>query len=243
LIDMPQHDLLMIDDDAALGHLLSEYLGRFGHSLRQAETAATGLAELRRRRPDLLILDIMLPDRDGLSVCRTIRTESDVPILMLTARGEVADRVVGLEMGADDYLPKPFEPRELVARIETILRRAAAVPPSASQASQAPQAEAIECGPLRLDPATRTVHLGDRRLDLTTTEHDLLRGLMESRGRVLSREQILAWLHGPDAESFDRSIDMLISRLRHKLGDDPRSPRFIKTIWRVGYQFVAGTAS
>ncbi len=222
------HDLLIIDDDSGLNRLLEEYFERFGHQLRAAPTAAEGWRELRRRRPDLLILDIMLPDKDGLTLCREIRQELDVPIIMLTARGDVADRIVGLELGADDYLAKPFEPRELVARIDSVLRRA----------TERDSARPLTSGDLALDPELRRVTLEGRELDLTSTEFELLRVLMASRGRVLTRDQLLLELRGLDADVYDRSVDMLISRLRQKLGDDSRAPRFIKTVWRTGYQFV-----
>ena len=220
--------LLMIDDDADLGALLSEYLARFGHRLATATTAADGWRELRREPPDLVILDLMLPDKDGLTLCREIRDELDVPIIVLSARGDVADRVVGLELGADDYVPKPFEPRELVARIESVLRRSSDRGPRGL----------LECEGLRLETETRRVVLDGGDLELTGMEFELLRVLMESRGRVLTRERLLERLRGMDADVYDRSVDMLVSRLRHKLGDDSRAPRFVKTVWRAGYQFV-----
>ncbi|MEM7586474.1 MAG: response regulator transcription factor [Acidobacteriota bacterium] len=231
---MPRHDLLIIDDDASLNRLLTEYLAGFGHQLRSATTAAQGLGELRRQLPDLLILDIMLPDQDGLSLCRSIRGEHDMPIIMLTARGDVADRIVGLELGADDYLAKPFEPRELVARISSVLRRAR----EHRQQREHRHREVLRSGELRVEPALRQATLAGRALELTSTELDLLVVFLESRGRVLSRDTLLSKLHGDAADVYDRSIDMLISRLRQKLGDDSRAPRFIKTVWRTGYQFV-----
>ncbi len=231
------HNLLIIDDDDALNRLLEEYLGKFGHRLTSATTAAQGLRALQQQ-PDLLILDIMLPDQDGLSLCRDIRREHDLPIIMLTARGDVTDRIVGLELGADDYLAKPFEPRELVARIDSVLRRA-----SERRDRQRPNdRHVVTCGDLILDPERRTSSLAGRALDLTSTEFDLLHIFMQSRGRVLSRDQLLLKLRGIDADVYDRSIDMLVSRLRQKLGDDSRSPRFIKTVWRTGYQFVGPLA-
>ncbi len=222
-----QYRLLMIDDDAALGGLLVEYFERFGHRLATATTAAAGRHLLRRDRPDLLILDVMLPDADGMELCRAIRAESDVPIVMLTARGDLPDRVLGLELGADDYVPKPFEPRELVARVETLMRRSRQTP-----------ARRLASGALVLEVERRRVILDGREIELTSTEFQLLRILMESRGRVLSREALLLKLRGIDAEVYDRSVDMIVSRLRNKLDDDSRSPRFIKTIWGTGYQFV-----
>jgi DNA-binding response OmpR family regulator len=220
--------LLMVDDDVDLNALLSEYLQRFGHQLLTATTAADGWRALRAERPDLVILDIMLPDKDGLTLCREIRAEHDLPIVMLTARGEVADRILGLELGADDYLAKPFEPRELVARIESVLRRAA---------GRSKNRE-LSCRGLTLGVETRRVTLDGADLELTTMEFELLRVLMESHGRVLSRNRLIEKLRGFDAEVYDRSIDMMVSRLRQKLGDDSKAPRFIKTVWRTGYQFV-----
>lgn len=228
-----QYRILIIDDDADLNALLTEYLGRFGHHLSSATTAASGLAELRRELPDLVILDIMLPDTDGLTLCREISGEFDVPIVMLTARGEVADRVLGLELGADDYLAKPFEPRELVARIQSVIRRSA---------GRATAAEALEFDGLRLEKETRRVSLDDEVVELTTMEFELLMTLMQSHGRVLSRNHLIERLRGIDADVYDRSIDMLVSRLREKLGDNAQSPRFIKTVRLTGYQFVGATA-
>jgi len=221
--------LLIIDDDVALNKLLAEYLERFGHRLAAATTATEGIRLLRRDRPDLLILDVMLPDADGMEVCREIRRESDIPIVMLTARGDVPDRVLGLEFGADDYVPKPFEPRELVARIETLMRR-----------SRQPVTPRLVSGGLTLDSETRRVELAGAEVDLTSMEFELLRVLMESRGRVLTRDAVLQALRGIDADVYDRSVDMLVSRLRRKLDEDSRSPRWIKTIRGTGYQFVGG---
>ena len=221
--------LLIIDDDVALNELLGEYLERFGHRLAAATTATDGIRLLRRDRPDLLILDVMLPDADGMVVCRGIRRESDTPIVMLTARGDVPDRVLGLEFGADDYVPKPFEPRELVARIETLMRR-----------SRQPVTPRLMSRGLTLDSETRRVELAGAEVDLTSMEFELLRVLMESRGRVLTRDAVLQALRGIDADVYDRSVDMLVSRLRRKLDDDSRSPRWIKTIRGTGYQFVGG---
>jgi len=226
-----QYRLLMIDDDAALNELLVEYFERFGHKLVTAITAADGRRRLRRDEPDLLILDVMLPDADGMELCRTIRSESDIPIVMLTARGDLPDRVLGLEFGADDYIPKPFEPRELVARVETLMRRS----------RETSARRLCAAGGLVLETETRRVTLAGTEIELTSMEFELLRILMDSRGRVLSREMVLRKLRGIDADIFDRSVDMLISRLRKKLDDDSRSPRFIKTIWRTGYQFVGSS--
>jgi len=223
-----QNHILMVDDDVDLNALVTEYLARFGHRLVTATSAARGMVELRRERPDLIILDIMLPDTDGLTLCRDIRREFDIPIIMLTARGEVADRVLGLELGADDYLSKPFEPRELVARIQSVIRRSE---------HRNVQDELVSEG-LRLEKQTRRVSLDGSSVDLTTMEFELLCVLMESHGRVMSRNRLIERLRGIDADVYDRSIDMLVSRLRDKLGDDSHTPRFIKTVRLTGYQFV-----
>jgi DNA-binding response OmpR family regulator len=223
-----QYRLLMIDDDEELGKLLVEYFERFGHRLTTAATAATGRRQLRQDDPDLLILDVMLPDADGMELCKAIRLDSDIPIVMLTARGDLPDRILGLEFGADDYVPKPFEPRELVARVETLMRRS----------RETPVRRLTAAAGLVLETETRRVSLKEVEIELTSMEFELLRILMESRGRVLTREKLLRKLRGIDNDIYDRSVDMLISRLRKKLDDDSKSPRYIKTIWRTGYQFV-----
>ena len=231
--DKKQYRLPMIDDDSSLNELLVEYFERFNHKLTTATTAADGRLLLRRDDPDLLILDVMLPDANGMELCRTIRADSDIPIVMLTARGDVPDRILGLEFGADDYIPKPFEPRELVARVETLMRRS----------RERPARRLTACGGLVLETETRRVTLAGSEIELTSMEFELLRILMDSRGRVLSREMSLRKLRGIDVDIYDRSVDMLISRLRKKLAADSNSPRFIKTIWRTGYQFVGASDS
>jgi len=170
----------------------------------------------------------MLPDTNGLELCREFRAEYDLPVIMLTARGETADKVMGLELGADDYVHKPFEPRELVARIQSVIRRT----------QERLNMETLVCEGLRLETETQRVELDGRGVELTTTEFELLKGLMQSRGRVLSRDQLIERLRGFDADVYDRSVDMLVSRLREKLGDNPRKPRFIRTVRLSGYQFV-----
>lgn len=223
--------ILVIDDDEELTSLLTEFLGRYGMTVAAAAHPTAGLRCLRANSPDLLVLDVMLPGIDGFAVCRKIRESSQVPIIMLTARGDLTDRVLGLELGADDYLPKPFEPRELVARIQAVLRRGA---PS-------PTGETLRVGALVVDLASRTATLKGDKLDLTTAELELLALFLRYRGRVLTRERILEQTRGLDWESFDRSVDVLVSRLRQKLRDDPKSPSFIKTIWGHGYSFVGGS--
>jgi DNA-binding response OmpR family regulator len=222
--------VLVIDDDERLNVLLTEYLGQFGFSVRTAAHPEAGLRAFRSDPPDIVVLDIMLPDMDGLAVCRKIRESSRVPIVMLTARGSVTDRIVGLEMGADDYLPKPFEPRELVARVQAVLRRG-----SAASAD-----DRVRVGDLDVNWATRTATLRGETLPLTTSEFELLGLLVRSRGRVLSRERIMDQVRGVDWDAYDRSIDVLVSRLRQKLGDDAKQPAFIRTVRGTGYCFIGG---
>jgi len=222
--------VLIIDDDERLNALLEEYLGRFGFAVRAVTHPSDGLRALKAEAPDAVILDVMLPGMDGFEVCRRIRETSRVPILMLTARGDVMDRVVGLELGADDYLPKPFEPRELVARIHAVLRRGAGVV----------EDEVLRAGSLEVNWTARAAHLDGNDLALTTAELELLGLLVRNRGRVLSRERIMDETRGIDWDAYDRSIDVLISRLRQKLGDDARRPLFIRTVRGAGYTFIGG---
>ncbi len=222
--------VLVIDDDEALNELLTEYLGGFGFAVKAVAHPEEGLRALKADPPELVVLDVMLPGMDGLAVCRKIRETSRIPIVMLTARGSVMDRILGLELGADDYLPKPFEPRELVARIQAVLRRGA----------KEREEESVRFGALEVNWAACSVRLEGRPLALTTAELELLRLLVRNRGRVLSRDRILEETRGVDWEAYDRSIDVLVSRLRQKLGDDPRRPAFIRTVRGTGYSFIGG---
>lgn len=222
--------VLIIDDDEKLNALLEEYLGRFGFTVRAVTHPTEGLRVLKNEMPDAVILDVMLPGMDGFEVCRRIRESSRVPIVMLTARGDVMDRVVGLELGADDYLPKPFEPRELVARIHAVLRRG----------SGAAEDEVVRVGSLEVNWTTRSAHLDHEDLALTSAEFELLALLVRNRGRVLSRERIMDETRGIDWDAYDRSIDVLVSRLRQKLGDDARRPAFIRTVRGAGYSYIGG---
>ena len=221
--------ILIIDDDAKLNQLLKDFLKDFGYAVITATHPAMGLKKLKQAGPDLVILDIMLPDMDGFEVCRVIRQSSNIPIIMLTARGEVTDKVVGLELGADDYLAKPFEPRELVARIQSVLRRTRKLSDN--------QILAFER--LTIDLDKRTALLDGNSLDLTTNEFAALALLARNAGKVLNRDQILQELRGMDCDAFNRSVDIAVSRLRQKLNDNPRSPEFIKTVWGSGYVFIA----
>jgi DNA-binding response OmpR family regulator len=220
--------VLIIDDDERLNALLTEYLGRFGFSVRAAALPEEGLRLLKTDPPDIVVLDVMLPSMDGFAVCRNIREASRVPIVMLTARGDVMDRIVGLELGADDYVPKPFEPRELVARLQAVLRRGTA----------AVAEEQVRVGTLEVNWVTCTAKLEGELLTLTAAEFELLGLLVRNRGRVLTRDRIMDETRGIDWAAYDRSIDVLVSRLRQKLGDDARRPAFIRTVRGVGYSFI-----
>lgn len=222
--------VLLVDDDPRLVTLLEEYLRSRGYEVHSARDGEAGLTQLRAGSFDLVILDIMLPGKDGLEICRDIRAFSQVPIIMLTARGEETDRIVGLELGADDYLPKPFNPRELLARIRAVLRRGGQGP----LADEAP----LESQGIRVDPSRREVLVQGQPVELTTTEFDILKVLVASAGRVVARERLMELARGPDWASFERSVDVHVSHLRRKIGDDPRQPRLIKTIRGVGYMLV-----
>ncbi len=220
--------ILIIDDDQKLNELLKSFLSDFGFRVLSATHPDQGMKKLRQSSPDLVILDVMLPEMDGFEVCRLIRQTSTVPIIMLTARGELTDKVLGLELGADDYLPKPFEPRELVARIQSVLRR---IRKSESLQSQS-------YGRLTIDFAKRVVQVDNESIELTTNEFIALALLVRHPGQVLDRDQILQELRGIDSDAFNRSVDITISRLRQKLGDDPKQPTLIKTVWGTGYVFI-----
>lgn len=221
--------ILLIDDDKKLGDLLQSFFGRFDLNLLAAHEPETGMQLLESEAPDLVILDVMLPGQDGFEVCRNIRKTSDVPIIMLTARGEVTDRIVGLEIGADDYMPKPFEPRELVARIQNVLRRSKDAKPKGST---------LRYKGLTVDMDRRSAELDGEALDLTTMEYQLLALFASHPGQTFTRDEILNELRGIDAQLFSRSVDILVSRLRQKIGDTSKQARFIKTVWGTGYAFI-----
>jgi DNA-binding response OmpR family regulator len=225
--------LLLIEDDPRLAAMLSEYLGNNGFALEVATTGRAGLSQLAGRDYALLLLDLTLPDIDGLDVCKAARAlpaGGALPILMLTARGDAMDRVLGLELGADDYLAKPFEPRELLARIRALLRR------HGSNAGK----EVLRFDDLEIDRAARRVRVGGEERPLTGAQFDLLLTLAESAGRVLSREQLMERARGEALDAFDRSIDVHISRIRAAIEDDPKHPRRILTLRGAGYLFVRG---
>jgi two-component system OmpR family response regulator len=223
--------VLLVEDDRRLARFTAVYLEEHGVLATHEADGESGLRAARTGRFDAVVLDLMLPGRDGFDVCRALRRESDVPILVLSARNEEADRVMGLEIGADDYLTKPFSARELLARIRANVRRARGL--------VAPQPAVIEVGPLVIDSGALRATLDGRELPLTGYELALLRVLAERRGQVLTREQLLDLAKGSAEDSFDRSIDVRVSRLRCKLGDDPRRPRMLKTVRGVGYVLVA----
>jgi two-component system, OmpR family, response regulator len=227
--------ILLIDDDEHLGAPLASYFARFDLLLDSASRPSEGLARLRARRYDAAILDVMLPEMDGFALCREIRKESDIPIVMLTARGDVMDRVVGLELGADDYLPKPFEPRELVARVQTILRRQR-LPAAASAMAHQQQRQQHVFEGLVIDLARREVLRLGERVELTGTEFELLALLADPPGRVWSRDEILNRLRGHEAELYTRAVDIVVSRLRKKL--EPLD--CIKTLRNAGYALAVG---
>jgi DNA-binding response OmpR family regulator len=217
----------MIEDDGRLAAMVAEYLAPHGLEVVVAPDAARGMA-LAARGFDAVLLDVMLPDLDGFEVCRRLRAASDVPIVMLTARGDDTDRIVGLELGADDYLPKPFNPRELLARVRAILRRRA----------DAPAGKTLRFGRLEIDRDRRVVRVGGQERPLTAYQFDLLLALAESAGRVLSREALIQRVRGEPLEAFDRSIDVHVSRIRAAVEDDPRRPRRILTVRGAGYVFA-----
>ncbi len=219
--------VVYVEDDERLARLTTQYLDGHGVEVFRVSRGDAALAEVLRVRPDVVLLDLMLPGASGLEVCRAVRQRLDVPIIMITALNEEADRVMGLEGGADDYITKPFSSRELLARLRAQARRA--------RGEAGPRATRLELGELTLDTATVTASVRGTALQLTTFEFGLLRVLMERARRVLSREQLLELVHGSSDEAFDRSIDVHVSRLRQKLELDPRKPRLLKTIRGVGY--------
>ena len=231
---MSTHHLLMIEDDTRLAAMVGEYLTQSGFTVTHMADGESGLAALQDKAVDLVILDLMLPDIDGLEVCRRIRAlpgpVARVPVLMLTAKGDPMDRIVGLELGADDYLPKPFEPRELLARIRAVLRR--------HQPGAAPEHQVLRFGSLEIDRDARIVSVNGQAADLTSYQFDLLVTLAERAGRVLTREQIMEAVRGRELEAFDRSIDVHMGRIRAAIEADVKNPKRILTVRGVGYVFA-----
>ena len=232
---MTQQHLLMIEDDARLAAMVGEYLGQAGYGFTHALDGATGLAELQIVAPDLVILDLMLPDMDGLEVCRRSKASgSATAVLMLTAKGDPMDRIVGLEIGADDYLPKPFEPRELLARVRAVLRRGSEAAANSNGAAQI----TLHFGSLEIDRDARTVRVAGDLRELTSYQFDLLAALAERAGRVLTRDQIMEAVRGRELEAFDRSIDVHMGRIRQAIEVDAKEPKRILTVRGVGYVFA-----
>src|SRR5574341_138138 len=220
--------ILVVDDEAEIVRLVRAYLERAGFAVVAASEGREALAVFRHERPNLVVLDLNLPGLDGLDVCRAMRRDSDIPIIMLTARLEETDRLIGLELGADDYVVKPFSPREIVARVRAVLRRAEAVPP---------RPEVVSAAGVTLNLTQRAASADGCPLDLTTLEFDLLSLLVEHPGQVFTRLQLLDRAQGNAYEGYERTIDVHIKNLRKKLGDDPQNPRFIETVRGIGYRF------
>jgi two-component system, OmpR family, phosphate regulon response regulator OmpR len=241
-----QH-ILMIEDDSRLAAMVAHYLRQSGFAVSIAADGLQGIEHLRLAgsgpqypTPHLVLLDLMLPDMDGLDVCRRVRgmpsPTSRVPMIMLTAKGDPLDRIVGLEMGADDYVPKPFEPRELLARIKAVLRRGG--PATAGPATDHPGVPPLKFGSLEIDRDARVVRLRDKTCDLTAYQFDLLMAMAERAGRVLTRDQIMEAVRGRELDAFDRSIDVHMGRIRAAVEDDAKTPRRILTVRGVGYVFA-----
>jgi len=229
--------ILIVEDDARLASLTKEYLEGNGFQISVESDGSSAAERIANEQPDLVILDVMLPGEDGLSICRKVKINNEVPILMLTARTDDMDQVLGLEMGADDYVAKPVRPRVLLARIRALLRRAESQPQGQLESNE-PEASRIEFGDLVIDSAMREAWLQGESIDLTSAEFDLLWLLASNAGRVLTREEIFTALRGIEYDGQDRSIDVRVSRIRPKVGDDPMHPRRIKTVRSKGYLFV-----
>ncbi|MCC7485094.1 MAG: response regulator [Burkholderiales bacterium] len=233
---MRQDHVLIVDDDAEIRTLLTEYLRKQGYRASAVADGRALRAAVATSVPDVIVLDLMLPGEDGLSLCRDLRSRSDVPIIMLTARGDETDRIVGLEMGADDYIAKPFNPRELLARVKSVLRRARSLPENL----KAPEARAWRFAGWMLDNASRNLTAPDGVVvALSGTEFRLLRVFLDHPNRVLTRDQLIDFMLSRDAAPFDRAIDVQVSRLRHRLREDAREPAIIKTVRGRGYVFAA----
>ena len=241
-IDPTQPTVLVVDDDTGIRDLLSRYLSQQGYTVAAVGDGLEMDQWLQQHDADLVILDLMLPGEDGLSLARRLRTDTELPVIILSARGDEVDRIVGLEVGADDYLAKPFNPRELLARIRAVLRRqlpgkGMANAPGSDEKSPPSSATHIEFGPFLLDLDSRQLRRGDEQVALSRAEFDLLEVLVHHPNRVLSRDFIIEALGGHDRDAFDRSIDVRVTRLRRKIEAQPSHPVYIRTVWGLGYQF------
>jgi two-component system, OmpR family, alkaline phosphatase synthesis response regulator PhoP len=221
--------ILVVDDEPRIAEICRDYLKRAGFEVITAANGDDALALARSRQPDLIVLDLKLPGRDGLDVTRALRQRSNVPIIMLTARIEESDKLVGLELGADDYLTKPFSPRELVARVRAVLRRGE---------SAAVQSEIVRAAGVTLDVPRRRTQVGSRTVELTSSEFQLLATMMRQPGRVFTRSQLLDSVRGEDGDSFERAVDAHVKNLRRKIEPDPRKPKYVQTVYGVGYRFA-----
>lgn len=235
-MDEKRRKILIVDDDARLRALLERYLGEQGFSVKAVADSTQMDRALARELYELMVLDLMLPGEDGLAICRRLRAQDNsIPVVMLTAKGDEVDRIVGLEMGADDYLPKPFNPRELVARINAVLRRQAPKPPPGAPTLDE---RVVRFGQVEVNLAARTLNRDGQEQVLTTGEFSLLRVLLESPRVPLSRDKLMELARGREYDAFDRSIDVQMSRLRKLVEDDPAKPRYLQTVWGFGYVFV-----
>ncbi|MCB1138851.1 MAG: response regulator transcription factor [Leptospiraceae bacterium] len=226
--------VLLLEDDRKITELLTEYLAGFDYQVWSTSSPSGARGYLKKNNPDIAILDVMLPEEDGFSFLRSLRSQSDIPVIMLTARGELTDRVVGLELGADDYMPKPFEPRELIARMSALLRRA-----DRQGQDSRPVEQTLAFSNLEILCDARTVLFQGRELPMTAMEFDILYHLARNQGIVMSRDRLTELIHGEEFEPFNRTIDILVSRIRHKLNDDAANPKYIRTVRGVGYLFKA----
>lgn len=230
-----RYKVLLVDDDARLRELLSRYLMEQGFSIKAVADAPAMDRALHREHFDLIVLDLMLPGEDGLAICRRLRSdENNIPVVMLTAKGDEVDRIIGLEMGADDYLPKPFNPRELVARVHAVMRRRPSTLPGAPTIED----ETVEFGRIRINLGTRSLTRDNEEISLTTGEFSLLKVLLQHPRQPLSRDKLMELARGREYGVFDRAIDVQVSRLRKLVEDDPSKPRYIQTVWGFGYVFV-----
>lgn len=229
VVSLPSEKILVVDDEIKIARVVKAYLAKEGYRVVEAYDGRSALELARKEKPDLVVLDLMLPEVSGWDVCRALRQESSVPILMLTARDDDTDKIVGLELGADDYVTKPFNPKELVARVRAILRRAG---------RQQIEGKVIAAGDLRIHLEKREVRVSGQEVHLTPTEFELLRVMAERPGRVFTREQLVDRVLGDSFEGYDRAVDSHIKNLRQKIERDPRSPRYVLTVFGVGYKFA-----